>query len=218
MLTHSLLKLAEVGSSPIVATFNERLFDQELTGVGHRHELKHLLGLKNGFYAFESSLHVFPFVVDNWFNHQDLHHWNLPELWKRAYTDTLDRMYAFAEDVFGYQFCSLDQKIVRFDPETGETEDLCSSLDEWAEAVLKDYNLQTGYPVAHAWQTQNGPLKRGNRLVPIYPLISKEGSYDIGNFYEVDALKGLLSRADFARQIKNIADGERVKISPINLK
>jgi hypothetical protein len=71
--------------------------------------------------------------------------------------------------------------------------------------------------VAHAWQAQHGPIRQGNRLVPIYPLIAEEGSYDISNFYEIDALKGMLSRASFALQIRAIKDGEKVRLTPIDV-
>jgi hypothetical protein len=210
-------KLLEIGSKPLIVTFDETLSNQALAEVGHKDELLELLRLKNGFYAFESALHVFPLVMDDWFNSQDLLRWNAPTLWKHAFGKQAETLFAFAEDIFGYQFCSQGDQIVRFDPETGDVESVCSSVEEWAALICKDYNVQTGYPVAKAWQAKHGPIAQGNRLVPIYPLISKEGSYDVSNFYEVDDLKGMLSRADFARQIRNVQDGEQVKITPINV-
>jgi hypothetical protein len=83
--------------------------------------------------------------------------------------------------------------------------------------MCSDFNIQTGYPVARSWQEEHGPIQVGNRLVPIYPLISSQGSYELSNFYEVNAIKGLLSRADFARQIKNVPDGSAIKLIPKNL-
>jgi hypothetical protein len=210
-------KLLEISSKPLIVTLDETLGTQVLANVSHKDELLRLLRGKNGFYAFESALHVFPLVTDDWFNSQDLMRWNAPTLWKHAFGKQAETLFAFAEDIFGYQFCSQGDQIVRFDPETGNAERVCSSVEEWATLVCDDYNFQTGYPVAKAWQVQNGPIAPGNRLVPIYPLISKEGSYDVSNFYEVDDLKGMLSRADLARQIRDVQDGQRVRIKPINV-
>ena len=210
-------KLLQIASKPLITSLDEALVAQALAEVGHRDELLKLLRNKNGFYAFESALHVFPLVMDDWFNSQDLVRWNAPTLWKHAYGKQAETLFAFAEDIFGYQFCSKGDQIVRFDPETGDTERVCSSVEEWATLICNDYNFQTGYPVAKAWQAQHGPLKQGNRLVPIYPLISKEGSYDVSNFYEVDDLKGMLSRANFAQQIRDVQDGQQVRIKPSNV-
>jgi len=210
-------KLLEISSKPLIVVFDETLGMQTLAEVRHKDELLKLLRIKNGFYAFESALHVFPLVMDDWFNSQDLVRWNSPTLWKQAFGKQAETLFAFAEDIFGYQFCSQGDQIVRFDPETGDTERICSSVEEWATLICNDYNFQTGYPVAKAWQIQHGPIAQGNRLVPIYPLISKEGSYDVSNFYEVDDLKGMLSRADFARQVRDVKDGQQVRITPINV-
>lgn len=210
-------QLLDIASNPLIMTLDEPMAIQVLAEVSHRDELLMLLRMKNGFYAFESALHVFPFVKDDCFNSQDLVRWNTPELWKHAYGKQAETLFAFAEDIFGYQFCSKGEQIVRFDPETGNTEKICSSVEEWATLMCSDYNFQTGYPVAKAWQAKHGPIARGNRLVPICPLVSKEGSYDVSNFYEVDDLKGILSRADFARQIRDVQDGQQVRITPINI-
>jgi hypothetical protein len=174
-----------------------------------------LLQVKNGFYAFESALHVFPLIEDDQFDHQDLIRWNLPNTWKQAFGEKAEQCFAFAEDVFGYQFCFYECIIVRFDPETGHAEEVCSSMEEWSRIICNDFDFQTGYSIAKAWQDQHGPLKQGSRLIPIIPLVSSEGSYAIDNFYEVSALKGMLSRADFARQIEGVKDGEKVRIVPL---
>jgi hypothetical protein len=73
-------KLLEIESRALIATFDENSFERGLLGFQHKDEILRMLKSKNGFYAFESALHVFPFVVDNWFNHQDLVRWNAPGL------------------------------------------------------------------------------------------------------------------------------------------
>jgi hypothetical protein len=143
--------------------------------------------------------------------------WNERETWKYAYPEDSDGLLAFAEDIFGCQFCIQAGKIVRFDPETGEAELVCGSIEEWAGLICEDFEVQTGYQIAHEWQKPKGPLRPGSRLVPIYPLVTSQGSYELSNFYEVDATKGMLSRADFARQIKGVSDGSQIRIAPTHL-
>lgn len=210
-------KLCSLGSSPIVATLDLPSAEKSLIiSECHKGELLHLLKIKNGFYAFESALHVFPFVMENWFENQDLVRWNLPSTWQHMYGET-PSLFAFAEDIFGYQFSSYKDRIVRFDPETGDVEDLCATVEEWAALICQDFNVQTGYPIAHRWQAAKGRIQPGNRLVPIYPFVSSQGTYELSNLYEVNAVKGMLSRADLARQIKNVADGSKVKLVPTNV-
>ena len=210
-------KLCSLGSPPIVATLDFKLAEKTLVfPEGHKRELIRMLAIKNGFYAFESALHVFPFTAENWFENQDLVRWNTPSTWRQPYGEATRGLLAFAEDIFGYQFSSYNDRVVRFDPETGDVEDLCATVEEWATLIYEDFNVQTGYLVAHEWQAAKGSIQPGNRLVPIYPFISSQGSYNLSNLYEVNAVKGMLSRADFARQIKNVADGSKVKRVPAN--
>lgn len=219
MLNHSMIeKLCFLGSPPIVATLDLRLAERSLSiSESHKEEVLHMLAIRNGFYAFESALHVFPFASENWFENQDVVRWNLPSTWKQAYGEEIAGLFAFAEDVFGYQFCTCQNRIVRFDPETGEVEEVCTTVEEWAALVCRDFNLQTGYPIAHKWQAAKGPIRPGNRLVPIYPFVSSQGTYELSNLYEINAVEGMLSRADFARQIKSVPDGSQVRIVPTKL-
>ena len=40
------------------------------------------------------------------------------------------------------------------------------------------------------------------------------GTYELSNPYEVNALAGMLSRADFARQVRDVPEGEKIRIVP----
>jgi hypothetical protein len=83
--------------------------------------------------------------------------------------------------------------------------------------MCSEFEVQTGYRVAHEWQMSRSPLKAGNRLVPIYPFVTSEGTYDLSNLYESNAAAGMLCRADFARQIRAVPDGGRIRIVPTNV-
>jgi hypothetical protein len=179
-----------------------------------KEELLCLLSLKNGFYAFESALHVFPFSMIDCYYRQDLLRWNSSDLWRGEYGPDAENLFFFAEDIFGYQFCFTGDRVGRFDPETGSVDVISQTLEEWASTICKDFEFHTGYQIAHDWQAANGPLREGHRLVPIIPLITREGSYALNNFYDVDAVTGMLCRAELACQIKGVADGRKIRIVP----
>lgn len=209
-------ELCKLGGNAIEGTFDRIRFNADLSFLGPLlPAYAFLLGLKNGFYAFAEALHVYPYSPSDRYNEQEVVTWNKVSLWKRAYGLTEVTPFAFAEDVFGYQFCFDAGGVACFDPETGELEPLCATLNEWATLMLTDPETHLGYETAREWSQTKGPLRKGDRLLPVYPFITSEGSADLANLYSVDALKGMLSRADFARQIKTLPDGQSIEIVPV---
>jgi hypothetical protein len=172
-----------------------------------------MLQNKNGFYAFESALHVFPAGCKS--ITLDIEEWNSSTSWRREYGDSLQGNIFFAEDIFGVQFALCSSGVRKFDPETGEFDDFASDIETWAAMILEDYNYETGYQLAHDWQSQNGSLPMGKRLLPKIPFVLG-GAYEIGNLYAADALKGMLFRADIWRQIRDLPDGNQVRLKVIN--
>jgi hypothetical protein len=105
-----------------------------------------LLRLRNGFYAFESALHVFP---SGWAGDElSVEEWNSLTLWRDAYSGMADGLMFFAEDVFGTQFAVRGDEVVSFDPETAAVDPLAESIEGWASLVLDDYKVLTGYRLA----------------------------------------------------------------------
>jgi len=127
-------------------------------------ELATVLSRGNGFYAFESALHVRASGPTP--GEPSLQEWNAEDLWRGAFGARGEGHLFFAEDVFGGQFSMKDEHIFTFDPETGDATMLASSLEEWADHVLFDYEVLTGYPIAHDWQQRHGSLPAGARLRP----------------------------------------------------
>jgi hypothetical protein len=180
--------------------------------VGKRgDELWALLQARNGFYAFESALHVFP---SGGSGTQTLERWNAPELWRGHYQDLADGCVFFAEDIFGGQFVLRDDAVHSWDPETGETEELGATLDAWARAILADYETLTGQPLAHAWQAAQGALPEGKRLVPKIPFVTG-GEFALQNLYAADAMKAMQFRGDVARQLRDVPDGGQIEIKVV---
>ncbi|MDC9607194.1 SMI1/KNR4 family protein [Xenorhabdus griffiniae] len=172
-------------------------------------ELSCLLTKKNGFYGFESALRVFPYETIG--EEIGLIDWNNNRLWINSYEDMAKDALFFAEDIFGNQFCLKDDCIHTFDPETGLFDKLAKSINEWSGIILEDYEVLTGYSLAHNWQNIYGPIQSGYRLVPKIPFVLG-GEYELENLYLARTGESMRARADLALQIRNIPDGASIKM------
>ena len=172
-------------------------------------ELLDMLRHRNGFYALDDALHVYP----SHSNQQEigLDCWNDASLWRDKYEGMADNCLFFAEDIFGGQFCIKDNDIYVFDPETGSLEFLATDIEGWATAIINNYEVLTGYPLAHLWEKQFGKLPPKKRLLPKVPFIMG-GDFSLGNLYLADVVEGMKFRADIAQKIKNLPDGSLVKM------
>ncbi len=76
-----------------------------------------------------------------------LQRWNENEVWRTSYDGLADGFLFFAEDAFGGQFAfDSTNRVVSFDPETGAVDQLASDLESWADRIMSDYPLLTGFP------------------------------------------------------------------------
>lgn len=173
------------------------------------HEVKDLLTRKNGFYGFESALHVFPWESTD--SETGVLDWNRESLWISSYDGMADGALFFAEDIFGGQFCLRIDGVYTFDPETGDFDKIANNINEWCQAILSDYQVLTGYPLAHTWQVTNGEIPQGYRLAPKIPFIAG-GPFETENLYLGKSSELLKSRANIALQIRDIPDGGSVEI------
>lgn len=173
-------------------------------------ELYHLLELKNGFYAFESALHVFPYTSDLG---TGLEAWNAESLWRDRYKDLADGLLFFAEDIFQDQFCLSKKQsgVFRLQAETGAAIPMADSVENWAAVILADHKAETGWPLAHAWQEKNGSLPDGQRLMPKTPFFLG-GEYNLENLWAGDPLEGMRFKADIAIQTRDLPDGAQVQL------
>jgi len=171
-------------------------------------ELFRMLQLKNGFYAFEASLHVFPLSSSDCMS---LEEWNSDSLWRGGYGDLAGGLLFFAEDVFQDQFCLSSQGVLRFNSECGTTSAMASSVEEWANKVLQDYRQETGWPLASEWQKAHGPLALGKRLMPKIPFFLG-GAYSLDNLWAGEAVAGMRFKADLALKTKDLPEGSKVRL------
>lgn len=170
-------------------------------------ELLELLSVKNGFFAFESALHLFPAAPFE--QEMTLSRWNSFGLWRHEYGSLAEGKLFFAEDACGNQFCIEKEKIGFFDAETGAVEILADDLEGWARRMLSDYEVLTSYPLARQWQSQNGRLALGQRLMLKRPLVLG-GDYSPTNLFAVEAVEGMRLRGNIAKQIDGLPEGTQV--------
>lgn len=211
-------RLLSIASSPIASPLKpDDTISKDRSGGKRVRELIQMLSMRNGFYAFEAALHVFPWAeppLQNGF--VGIQQWNEKALWRDLYSELIDDMLFFAEDVFGGQFGIKGNDIVSFDPESGEIELLAVSLEDWAGQLMSNYAVLTGYPVAHEWQVAHGPIPIGYRLLPRTPFILG-GEFTEKNLCAVDAIQGMRYRGNLWQQIRDLPDGAQVRLKELPL-
>jgi hypothetical protein len=173
-------------------------------------ELFQMLEQKNGFYAFEYALHVFPLTSDP---ETGLEGWNAESLWRNRYEDLAEGLLFFAEDILQDQFCLSKKQggVHRFNAETGQTTLMAESVEEWAGVILSNYRTETGWPFVHEWQEKNGRLPLGKRLMPKTAFFLG-GEYKIENLSAGNPLEGMRLKADLAMQTRHLPEGAKVKL------
>ena len=201
-----LLSFASESLGPQITPENCRTLLEPWGALGG--ELGQLLAMRNGFYGFESALLVRPLAAAR--APLGISEWNAPSLWKGQYTDDLSEALFFAEDIFGGQFCLCQDQVCTFEPETGELAALSESLEGWAEEVLAEYEVLTGYPLAHEWQVTSGKLAAGIRLLPKTPFVCG-GAFELANLYALSDVEGMTLRASLANQIRDLPDGAEIQ-------
>jgi len=144
----------------------------------------------------------------------DLGRWNEDHLWRSGYQDMADGYLFFAEDVFGGQFAIKDGTVFSFDPETGEVDVMAQTMESWAAVLLDDYEVNTGYPLAHEWQVHNGALPDGIRLIPKRPFVLG-GDFLVENLYPLGSVQGMRLRAELAHQLRDLPDGATVNFTVV---
>jgi hypothetical protein len=206
-MTPALRKLIEIAGPPFVRTYNPAS-----DAISHSGDIAasigEVLAARNGFFCFESALRFFPStsVKSSW----GMSEWNSPALWKADYRGIADNVFCFAEEILGRQFVIHDGKIAVFEPETGELENVASSLEEWAAKLLLDYRQMTGHVFAHAWQSVHGPLQPRHRLMARTPFVLG-GEYAIENLAALDSAQMMRSLGNLAFQLRDLPDGAKVQ-------
>jgi hypothetical protein len=212
VLPSSLERLLEIASPPLGDPVTDKALSDVPGSFGD--QLGSLLAGVNGFFAFESALHLFPRGVHAG-GLVSIESWNSEQLWRQSYRDMAAGLFFFAEDVFGGQFAVADDRVVTFDPETGEIVEIASSLEGWANVLLADPEFYTAFPLAHQWQLHHRALRHDERLVPKRPFVLG-GAFAAENLYPLDAVEGMRLRGEIAHQLRDLPDGTSVSLKTVD--
>ena len=197
-MSQAIDKLLSIVSPPIGTPVEPRV---ELGSALANELVALILSRVNGFFAFESDLHMFPLTASGGYHGIDS--WNVSDLWRNNYDGMTEGLLFFAEDIFGGQFGIRGDQIYSFDPETGELCQVGGSVDEWARKILDDYEFITGFIAA------------GDRLVPKRPFVLG-GEYNVTNLVALEAVKGMRFRGDLAIRIRDLPDGAPIALKVVD--
>jgi len=173
-------------------------------------QLKALLSMRNGFFAFESSLVVFPTI--DCMGVPGILEWNDLEGWRVFFRDVLasDDL-CFAHDLFGIQFVITNSEVVKMNPETGDVKRYAESIEGWAERLLDNYEEDTAWVLAHEWQIKNGMLPPHMRLMPKIPFVLG-GEFEVENLVAVECHQAMRYWGQLYNNIRSISDGEVIRL------
>lgn len=208
-MRNALERLVSVAGSPLGTAIAGALPDLRAFGLARDLGLGELLARRNGFFAFEAALRVFPTAPAE--TSRDLVNWNSDDLWRGNFGVLASGCLFFAEDVFGNQFALTTAGICSFDAETGERAVLGDTIHAWAEAVLADFEFLTGHPIAREWQATHGALRANERLLPI-TAFALGGEYELDNLRAVDGAKAMRIRGPVAQRLHDAPDGAAVRL------
>jgi hypothetical protein len=165
---------------------------------------------RGGIHLFSKALRIFGLT-----NHKDARNilrWNNPDIWKSGYALFFKDVWAFAEDVFGFQYLFYKEGVGQLDIETGKINLLCKTFKDWIALVMENRNYYSGFSVAQEWGKVHAdePLTGAYHLSPV-TLFVCNGGYEIDNFFRIEAEQNLCVKAQIARQLKDVPDGTQIK-------
>jgi hypothetical protein len=163
-----------------------------------------MLAAKNGFVAFEGALLVLP--ASEVGPVPGINGWNASDGWRRRYSYCDSSIIFFAMDVFASQFGILRDMVYRLDVEAGDLNVHANSLEEWTGKMLRDYDYETGWSVAHDWQIRNRPLALNERLLPAQPFVLG-GDYVVDNMRVVELREAMEWLGSLSEHVRVVPDG-----------
>lgn len=104
-----------------------------------------------------------------------------------------------------------DGTIGRVATETFEPTYSYANIEIWAKELDADQENELGTSLLVRWETENGTLAAGHRLMPKIPIVFG-GAYDVENFYSIPIIEMLEFRRELASKLDGMPDGAKIWI------
>ncbi len=182
----------------------------------YKHKLKDtayfdfLIESHNGGFFYKQSLHIYSYSHNREFN--DIEYVN--QILKQQYSDMVNGLEAFAQDLFGNQFCfdmANGNRIVFFNAETGRKEAIAENFMGWLDALYQHFGYYIGLKLINDWRARNN-FAFNERLCPKIPFVSS-GDFSITNLQTGTFPSYFDTYAFIAKQVHHLPEGTTVKIS-----
>lgn len=174
--------------------------------------LQTFLREQNGVVAYFGGLHIRGCVTEpSW--HSLTAVWQGESAFWRTYDTVVETDIPFAEDCVGNQFLLRGDAVLFLDTETGELADLEVDFKHFLFGAEKFPLDALGMQPLRTFQQGGGVLRPGE-LLSLHPpvCIATTGK---STSKAVPAAARLTWLADFYRQIKNLPDGQQVRLKPL---
>jgi hypothetical protein len=168
-----------------------------------------LIESHNGGLFYRQSLHVYSYSQNREFNNIEF----VNRVLKNEYGNMFEGLFAFAQDLFGNQFCydsTAENRIVFFNTETGRREDMAADFMEWLDVLYRHFGYYIGLTLITAWHNRHA-LSFQQRLCPKQPFISSN-DFSTGNLQAMDFPLYIKSYVSIAKQVHHLPEGTTVKI------
>jgi hypothetical protein len=168
-----------------------------------------IIDSKNGGFFYGQSLQVYGYSPLHAYHDME----RVNSLLQKEYGNITAGLIAFAQDLFGNQFCfdTVNGNIIFFDAETGKRDVLETSFSKWADVLDDKLQYFTGMKVFEEW-ILNNHLEFNQRLCPKIPFVMG-GEFKVANLYASTFPDSIKAYANIARQVYNLPDGTPVKLN-----
>ncbi len=167
-----------------------------------------IIDSQNGGFFYQQGIHVYGYSKSYDFHNVNYINACLADEYGKIFKDLL----AFAQDLFGNQFCFdlENSNIIYFESETGERQVIASTFPQWLTIVENDKDYYAGIELLKQW-TKTHAFPYNYRLCPKIPFIMG-GEYVEDNLYSVEFPVFIRSYANIAKQVYGLPDGTPVKL------
>jgi hypothetical protein len=165
-------------------------------------DLARVLSDTNGFILHEGALHVRgACLIPEW--HSLRAAWRGPKAFHVLYDGVRSADIPFAQDQVGDQFLMREGAVLRLSAETGDTEQLSNSLQDFFARASSDIEGFLNVGLSHRMQP--------GQLLQAYPPFCFQESGAGASLRPIAASELILFHADLARQIRDVPDGGQVE-------